>query len=176
MQENKAAEAMSMLDLISIQKIFQKYDLSTAILEKSEILPLNSLVINTVGDYKKRTRTLSFSFLPLELEHFPDVKLLQIFSEFNFDIKKEYLKDLETLLVKLNRLLPIGCLGITEGNKVYLRYVHTLAKYDIIDDKESTLLNIYNLFVYALNLNAKVLELVATGEKSLEIAYSEFLK
>lgn len=176
MQENTAAEAMSMLDLMSVQKIFQQYDLPTALLEKSKTLPLNSLIINIKGDYKERTRTLSFSFLPIEIKHFPDVKLMQIFSEFNFDIKKECIKDLEQLVIRLNRLLPVGCLGITEGNKVYYRYVHTLAKYDILDEKETTLLNLHNLVVYALNVNAKVLESVGTGEQSLEIAYAEFLK
>lgn len=177
MQENStAADAMSMLDLISIQNILNEYDLPTAILEKSADLPLNSLIVNSTNDYKDRTRTLSFSFLPLESEHFPDVKLLQIFSEFNIDVVPTTIKAIEQLLVKLNILLPLGSLGLTDGNRIYFRYVHTLAKYDNLSEHEQTLVNIFNLFMYSLNVNARVLEEVATGAKTIDVAYADFIK
>lgn len=176
MQENSTADAMSMLDLISIQNILEGYELPTAILEKSAELPLNSLIVNSTNDYKGRTRTLSFSFLPLEDKHFPDVKLLQLFSEFNVDVVPTAITAIEQLLVKLNILLPLGSLGLTEANRIYFRYVHTMAKYDNLSDHEQTLVNLFNLFMYSLNVNARTLEEVATGEKTMDVAYAAFIK
>lgn len=176
MEKNSAIDAMSMMDLIEIQQIFEAYELPTAILEKSAELPLNSLIVNSTNDYKDRTRTLSFSFLPLEGEHFPDVKLLQIFSEFNIDVAATTITAIEQLLVKLNLLLPLGSLGLTDTNRIYFRYIHTLAKYASLSEQEEVIANIFNLFMYSLNVNVQVLEEVATGEKTVDIAYATFIK
>lgn len=173
--ENSAADAMSVLDLISLKNIFDDYELPTALLEKSDLLPLSSLVVNPTPDYKQRTRTVSFSFLPLEIDHFQDVKIMQVYSEFNFEVKEDCVSTVERLIIKLNKLLVLGSLGLSDANKVYYRYVHTMGKYDNLSEAEDTLANLFNLVVYSLNVNAKAVESVGLGEQNLEAALAEFM-
>ena len=176
MQENNSVEdSMSMLDLISLRNILDEYDLETALLEKSEIMPLSSLVVNISDDYKGRSRTLSFSFLALPPDYFPDIKIMQVYSEFNCAVAESQRAAVEQLILKLNKLLTLGSLGFSDSNNIYFRYVHTIGKFTNLSETEHTLINLFDLITYSLDINEKVLEEVATGEKSLEVAFAEFL-
>ena len=176
MQENNSVEdSMSMLDLISLRNILDEYDLQTAMLEKSEFMPLSSLVVNLSDDYKGRSRTLSFSFLPLPPDYFPDIKIMQIYSEFHCSVAEEQKATMEQLIIKLNKLLTLGSLGFSDSHNVYFRYVHTIGKFTNLKEAESTLINLFDLITYSLDINEKVLDQVALGEKTLEVAFAEFL-
>ena len=166
---------MSMLDLIMLKNIIEANGLPAALLEQSDLLPLNTLIVDLPPDYQNRARTLSYSFMPMDEEYFPDIKTVQAYSEFNFEIVEGQEEPIQALIAKLNKLLVMGSLGITDNRRISYRYVQILDKYESLRDGEDVLLNILNLILFALNVNTQVLEDVATGKQTVEKAFAAFI-
>ena len=170
------ADTMSMLDLIMLKNIIEANGLPAALLEQSDLLPLNTLIVDLPPDYQNRARTLSYSFMPMDEEYFPDIKTVQAYSEFNFEIAEGQAEHVQVLIARLNRLLVMGSLGVTDNHRVYYRYVQILDKYESLRDREDVLLNVLNLILFALNVNAEVLEDVAIGKQTVDKAFAAFIE
>lgn len=165
--------AMSDLDLIALKNLLDDINIPAQFLPLAPELPLSTLIITLDKDYQNRDRRLSCSFIPLPDDVFPDVKLLQHYTELSMPVPEATQGTLEALLLAINLTLPIGNFGINKSRDLYFRYVYTLPKFEMMAQRKEVLIEILKLISYALDANTELIEQVASGAKSAEQAISE---
>lgn len=171
MSDNQAA--MSSLDLISLKNILDEIELNSVLLQSSQVLPIPTLIVPIDKDYQDRDRALNVSFVPLPEDVFPDVKLMQVYSELPYEIDPQHRAALEHVILAANLAIPLGNFAITPDNQVCFRYVHTIPKFVVLSNVDDALLNLMQMVNYILDTNEAVLERVAHGQMSAEAALKE---
>lgn len=150
----KESEAMSALDLVTLQKIFTEVKIESRIVRASEVMPISSLILYLKKDDKDRLISLSLAFMPLPSDLFPDIKLLQFYTELPFDNTK----DVSAALIELNRTLPLGGFGLSDAMKIYFRYVHVVKKFDTLHELSDLYQGLLNMIVFVLDSHAGSIE------------------
>lgn len=146
--------AMSAIDLAALSKIYSDAGVENETIDADAYIPTGTLVIQLRNGSKNRQITLSHTFIPLPEDVFPDIKLLQYYTELPFAGSAKIAKQ----LLDINHTLPCGNFGLTDDAKVYFRYVHAMDKYATLANCEDLLSSIINLVLHVLNINSDSIE------------------
>lgn len=165
--------AMSDLDLIALKNLLDDINIAGHFVPASAEIPLSTLIVPLDKDEQNRERTLTYSFIPLPEEVFPDVKLLQHYTELPIPLSDKTPPSLERLLLAINLTLPIGNFGINKSQDLYFRYVYTLPKFEVLSQRKEVLLDLLKLVSYALDVSTEPIEQVVRGTKSVDQVISE---
>lgn len=152
--ELKQFEAMNAADLLALKKIFHEAKIECEIANASDLMPISSLIAYIKKDKKGRLITVSMTFMPLPEDVFPDIKLLQFYTELPFDVAT----DVTAYLNGLNRELPMGSFGVSEAKQIYFRYVHVINKYDSLYDAAELYKNLITILLFVLDIHADAIE------------------
>jgi hypothetical protein len=153
-EELKRFEAMNATDLRSLQKVFQEADVECELVPASDVMPITTLIAYLKNDAKGRLVTLNLTFLPLPEDVFPDVKLLQLYTELPFNVGPST----AARLIEMNRELPLGSFGGSEGRNVYFRHMHAMKKYDVPWEQADMLRNLVAMVGFVVDINAADIE------------------
>ncbi len=153
-EDIKKFEAMNAMDLLMLQKIYAEAQIESEIVKASDIMPVSTLITYLKKDKKNRLVTLSLTFMPLPSDVFPDIKLLQFYSELPFENKK----NIASFLSELNRTLPLGSFGVSDSMKIYFRYMHAIKKYDTLYDDAELYRNLLSIITFVMDIHAETIE------------------
>ncbi|BAZ16694.1 hypothetical protein NIES4071_85720 [Calothrix sp. NIES-4071] len=172
---SELTDAKYLLELDNLRDIItEELRLDAQIIERSELLPVSSLVITLESDYKERPRFASLAYLPLSDDECESIKLLQFYLAIPCEIKSDFQQAVEKVLLLINLKAPIGSFTINEESKeVVARYVYSLGKFKIVDKEE--FLETFMLFMYTVDQFSGLIEEVAIGIKNYESVYKELL-
>ena len=173
---NNQDEIMMDLDLLSIQNILNDTGLKTTMLEKSEVIRLSTLGIEIDPDESNRKRSIFTSFIPLPEEVFDNIKLLQFHTEMPFRGHESSREGLEALFNFINLNSPIGTFGLNDENKISVRYIHSLNKYQNLSETGSLILELLKFLIFTMDTYSDAIELVANSLKEAGDVIKELRK
>jgi hypothetical protein len=135
----------------------------TQLLERSEALPLPSVLVPLAVDAKGRARFMTLMIYPAaELEH---TVLLQYFAELPFAVADPNLTAVYLLLPSLNHRVVVGHFGLAgSGEKPYFRYVQALRADEPVTQEHVA--DVLTLFTATADMFQDILEDVASGKAS----------
>ena len=160
-------------DLFELQQLEEaikaELDLECQILEHSVDTPIDTLVVNIETDGLGRSRIVSIMFIPLDDSDVETLKLLQFYCETPICVESSSNRAIVAeLLAAINLKIPIGAFCLNDQHTVTFKYINALGKFRTIDSEEflETLL----MWMFALDSMSSLIESVAQGEQSLELA------
>lgn len=162
---NISKENLSLKKLQYLHEKFAEIEVKSKVLERNELLDMNTLLVSAEKDYAGREQLINLAYL-LELsEEDSSIMLLQFFTEIPLEIAADQLPLIETLVSFINTRMPIGHFGI-QNNKIHYRYV-------MVDTKESidhAMQTIETFFMYVdiLDIFQESIESVMNGKMTLE--------
>jgi hypothetical protein len=123
------------IDLRQVKRILDDLELTTRLIEKSDKMPISSIILNF--NSSDINIDVAIAFIPLPEDIFPDVKILQFFYEFP-EIVVDSNENLSLELTnRINYLLPIGSFGLKD-KKITYRYCHLMPIFsNLLDQKDS---------------------------------------
>lgn len=138
--------------------------------ERSNEIPIDTLVINFGTEHNPIN--LSFTFIPIPSENeIIDSVLLQIYTVLDVKPSIDILNQLEKSILFLNNQLPIGQLGISNGNEVTLRTIQSIST-NTYDFDTAPIENIVDLFQMIISIYTSDLADICTGKKTFkQLAY-----
>jgi hypothetical protein len=162
---NKKMLDKHLKDLGQLEKILKEADISCKLIKSSETIPLNMLRVPMDADDKKRPRSFTCSFIPMDEEDLETSSLLQFYSELPLTTDPDRTGDLREFLMACNIIQPIGHFGMQDETTVYFRYVLVIKQSNKMD--EDLIIETLMLFEYAINAYQDEIEDVATGAVGL---------
>jgi hypothetical protein len=163
--------AMNDLDLISLKNVLEKAGIKSVMVEKSDTMPLSALIVQLTSGGDAPESHLNFSFIPLPEDAFPNIKLLQCYTELSMEFKNAKSKtETAAFITALNIRLPAGSFGIRDQQVIYYRYIHTIPKYHVITEDDATFVDLIKLLVYSSRNEIDVLLEVVNGSLSAKDA------
>jgi len=123
------------IDLRQVKRILDDLELTSRLIEKSDKMPISSIILNF--NSSDINIDVAIAFIPLPEDIFPDVKILQFFYEFP-EIVVDSNENLSLELTnRINYLLPIGSFGLKD-KKITYRYCHVMPIFsNLLDQKDS---------------------------------------
>lgn len=166
-------QSRHLTELGTIKRYMDDIEIESVLLKKGDVFPLHSLVIDVENDYKNRQRHVTLNFVPIDDNEFEYIHLLQFYTILLFKYEEQYKSDVEQLILYINRLTAIGDFGLRGDSEIDFRYVYTASLEDIIPQAQisETLI----LYVFMLDIYAKMLEAVGTGERTLQDVIKELI-
>jgi len=150
-----------------LQQVLKEMGYESRILEKTDFIPIHSLLCGIEQDYKNRNRYVHFSYIPMP-EDWDDNMLLQFYITLPLEIKIENVDTLKALLIEMNNHTAIGQFGINNDGAVCFRHVQVSTKAEPLTEAvfQSTL----EIFVFMVDGYEDTIEAVATGQQDLSSA------
>ena len=123
------------IDLRQVKRILDDLELTSRLIEKSDKMPISSIILNF--NSSAINIDVAIAFIPLPEDIFPDVKILQFFYEFP-EIVVDSNENLSLELTnRINYLLPIGSFGLKD-KKITYRYCHLMPIFsNLLEQKDS---------------------------------------
>lgn len=157
-----------------LKQLKDSFDLSSyenLLLEKSNSdVAADTLVVNFGSN--GNPLAISFTFIPIpDSEIHIDTVLLQIYSILPSKPKIETLSELEKSLNFINNQLPIGHLGISNGNKITLKSIQALStnNYDMDINLFQRITDLFQMIISIFNPS---IDDVCRGNKTFkQLAY-----
>ena len=163
-------QSKNLFELQQLEKAIKvELDLDCHILEYSVDTPVDTLVVNTETDGMGRSRIVSIMFIPLDASDVETLKLLQFYCETPICVESSSNRAIiAELLAAINLKIPIGAFCLNDQHAVTFKYVNALGKFKTINSEEflETLL----LWMFSLDSMSSLIESVAQGKQSLELA------
>lgn len=156
--------AKQLAELGGMQAGLEKEGFHSELLERSEDIPLHVLLLPLGKDERGRDRIVNLNFVPLPESDISWIRLLQLYTVVPCEIAPDRRPSVESLLLAVNGVLPLGHFGIKEDGEVYARYVYTVPSSRTVSADE--LLEVVSLFHYMLEMFADRIGRVAGGELS----------
>lgn len=163
--------ARHLVELDYLKRYMEELGLESKLVERSEEVPLNTLLTALKKDYKGRERSMNFSYIPLLEEEFEYINLLQLYAPLPCDLNLEYKSSLERFLLTVNGQAAIGHFNLKKNNEIFLRYVHITSQDELINQNE--IKETVMLFIYMQEIFGESIEDVASGKKDLQTALRE---
>ena len=118
-----------------VKRILDDLELTSRLIEKSDKMPISSIILNF--NSSAINIDVAIAFIPLPEDIFPDVKILQFFYEFP-EIVVDSNENLSLELTnRINYLLPIGSFGLKD-KKITYRYCHLIPIFsNLLEQKDS---------------------------------------
>lgn len=157
------------IDLQNIKSILDELKSDSRLIEKSERMPISSIVWNVATSDKAVTEVV-LAFIPLPEDVFGDIKILQFFCEIPGTPQNLNEVLALSLTNRLNYVVSIGSFGLRE-NRITFRCCHTMPIFtDVLNEKESIsdILNMIMLYLETFrNPMIKVLEGTMTTDEMM---------
>jgi len=153
-------------DLYNVKKILDDMSLTNHLIEKSEKMPISSIVLN-YNSSNKTEFDIAIAFVPLPENIFSNIKILQIFYEIpgTEDNPNENLS-LE-LTNQINYLLTIGSFGLRE-KKITYRYCHTMPLFLNIYEKKNSIIELISMILMYIDTFEKPIIDVINGTLGID--------
>lgn len=168
-------EILHQQSLIELKHIKQylndEVGLQSELLEKSEAYLVNILIVMLGEDSQKRQRSSNLIFLPVKDDDFSNISLLQYYSQLPFEVISEFRDTTIKFINHLNEKTSIGNFGVTVDGNIYLRYIYSIPKNEII--RKETFVETFQLLMFMQEIFCNLIEEVATGVKSYDDAVIE---
>lgn len=127
------------LALAQIKACFKDLPLSAEVLEASDLIPVNLLLITDPVNGSS-----NLMYVPLPEDHFQEIRLMQLYSLIVPSIKPEKKTDLFYLINEINAQLPIGSISVNKMAELGFKYIFPVSRFDL-PEKEN-FIEIFNLF------------------------------
>ncbi|MCH8939592.1 MAG: hypothetical protein IIC27_00505 [Chloroflexi bacterium] len=141
-------------------------------IEATDEVPSDQLMVLLPDDSEGRPRQLFYSMFPDLSENLEDADLLQAFIKLPFVVERQAVANLARLLVNINNKLALGEFSIRESDGlVFYRNVALMPHGSDVDEAWRKIVT-ENVFIAVFQLDefTSVIEMVATGDMSLEQA------
>lgn len=163
-------QAKALFELQQLEvSIKSELDLDCQVLEHSEETPIDTLVVDIETDGKGRSRITSIMFIPLDNSDVETLKLLQFYCETPISVQSKQKREIVAeLLASINLKIPVGTFCLNPDHLVTFKYVNALGKFKTIETEE--FLETFLLWMFALDSMSELIESVAEGENSLDLA------
>jgi hypothetical protein len=132
-------------DLHNVKKILDEMNLNNHLIERSEKMPISSIVLNYISTNKSEF-DIGIAFVPLPENIFSNIKILQIFYEIpgtELNLKENLSLELTN---RINYLLTIGSFGLRE-KKITYRYCHTMPLFLNIYEKKNSIVELISMIL-----------------------------
>ena len=154
------------VDLLNVKKILDDLKLTSHLIEKSEKMPISSIILNYNSSYNSNI-DISLAFVPLPENVFPDIKILQIF----YEIPGTQALQNETLSLELtnriNYLLSVGCFGLKD-QKITFRCCHVMPIFSNLLDQKNSITDLIKMVAMYIETFEKPIINVINGTQSID--------
>lgn len=154
--------------LNQLRHYIDNLEFESRITQRAEEISINILLVEITEDYKKRTRFMDFSFVPVVAKELGWINLLQFHTSLPVKVDEGNRLAVEKILWAINARMPIGYFGVEENGEVYLRYIYTTHRIHGINEEQ--LLETTLLFIAMLDMYEQLIDLVSSGGVALEKA------
>lgn len=169
MTESKQESVLAKLQ--TLQAHFEEIKIPAKVIEKNELLALDTLLVTAEGDYLGRNQFVNIAFLPDFSDGDGFLDLIQYFTELEKTVEKAQIPLVESLLNFINVRMPIGHFSVS-NEKIYFRYV--LAELSDHPDMSQKIIGTFFMYVDVLDLFQESIEDVLSGKSTLEAFMSKF--
>lgn len=160
--------ARHLVELGRIQDFFSERDVQTQLLERSEQIPLNILMVASELQ-QDRQAYINIMYIPIENPNVEDVQLIQLYTHLPIDFTGS-MEEIAPLLVAINMNLPVGNMGFKDDNISY-RYSYVVCDNELV--KEDEFIDVFQLFFNSLALFIELIDEVVAGKKSVKQAIQQ---
>lgn len=159
--------------LTDVSKLLEKNEIPFEFLEKSDDLPLDTIVI-PYEDYKsKGDRNIQLNIVQNLDEVLQNSCVMQFFSYIPFSLNTDNIKEVYYLLNQINMNNPANAFSLIEASfQICLRYCVVMPK-KITENEIYTILDTLTICDYLLDIMTPYIERVNQGEISAEDALDE---
>lgn len=164
-----------------LEKLMSSENLDCALLDKTDEIPYDRLLIYLGNDYKMRERVMEITLQEQEfgesLKKQPEKKSylrIQFQVPLSFQIRELFTQQVASLLLFLNRYLELPGLEMSEvDSKIFYRYV-LLTDADAFDNK--ICLAIVGFITLILEVFTETIEKIADGSKTFNELLEDVIK
>ncbi len=163
-----------------IAEFLEEETFDTKIVPPSKEHPFERLLVSLGQDEQERLFTMQLHFVNDitssmgNVEDPDDIILLECFLLFPFKVEAKYFSEVARLILTVNRLVPVGALGMSEPDgSVYLQY-HLSSKDRNIDEK--IILEVVNMIGFFTGEFAQKIEAVGNGTLEREAYLNELVQ
>jgi len=131
---------------------FSQFGYQSLLLEKGEKAATDTLAVNFGNE--TNPMVFSFTFIPIPATEIGfDTAFLQIYAVLPSKPQLNTMKDLEKSLHFINNQLPVGHLGISNGNEIILRSVQVLStnNYDLETNIFDKVTDLFQMVISVFN-------------------------
>lgn len=136
-------------------------DFESRMLEHSEFIPINVLLIAITVDYKERDRFINFSFVPISDEELEHTNLLQMYTTLPIELQEEQRSAVEKLLLAINTRMAVGHFGLQDDGEIYIRHIYSTARSSRINEQQ--MIDTIILFIAMIDMHEQLIDEVANG-------------
>lgn len=143
-------------------------DFESRMIEHSEFVPINVLLVAITVDYMERDRFINFSFVPISDEELDHTNLLQFYTTMPIELKLNNRIDVEKLLLAINTRMAVGHFGIQDNGEIYIRHIYSAHR--LYGMNEQLIVETILLFIAMIDMHEELIDGVAKGKIELEEA------
>jgi hypothetical protein len=149
------------LYLSQIKDYLQQLPLSVEVMEASDLIPLNLLLISDPVHGSS-----NLMYVPLPEDHFQEIRLMQLYSLIIPSINPEKKEDLFYLINEINAKLPIGSISVNKMAELGFKFIFPVPRFEI--PKEHQFIEIFTLYRNSLICFKDIINQFTNGSLSLK--------
>ena len=154
-----------------VKRILDDLELTSRLIEKSDKMPISSIILNF--NSSAINIDVAIAFIPLPEDIFPDVKILQFFYEFP-EIVVDSNENLSLELTnRINYLLPIGSFGLKD-KKITYRYCHLMPIFSNLLEQKDSIKDLIKLIALYTEIFQEPIENVLKGTLGINEMFGMF--
>jgi len=127
------------LALAQIKAYLKNLALSAEVLEASDLIPYNLLLITDPVNGSS-----NLMYVPLPEDHFQEIRLMQLYALIIPEISPERKTDLFYLINEINAQIPIGSMSVNKTAELGFKYIFPVSRFNL--PEEENFIEIFNLF------------------------------
>lgn len=159
------------IDLRHVKRILDDLELTSRLIEKSDKMPISSIILNF--NSSAINIDVAIAFIPLPEDIFPDVKILQFFYEFPEIINNTNENLSVELTNRVNYLLPIGSFGLKD-KKITYRYCHLMPIFSNLLDQKGSIKDLIKLIALYTETFKEPINNVMNGTLGIDEMFKMF--
>jgi hypothetical protein len=140
---NEFINARDQLFLEQVKEYFLSQSINGSVLQAGTEIPHN-IYLGQLPDYG----TVNVMYIPLQEDHFDDIRLLQFYAPVISEADPSKRSDLLVLLNEANFTCPLGSFSINDKNEIGFKYVFPVNRFEIME--EQPFLEIFNVYLDCL--------------------------
>jgi len=159
----EAAPLTPLEELKRIQGYLDGLAIPTNLLERSDELAVDALLVRLPPDRDGWSPEVSFLHVPVQEGQLQHIRLLQLAAPYPVVVDPERLPAVHALLIELSPQLPLGQLGINPAGQIQCRHVHAYPAGTV--PQREVVLELLQLFAYSASLFAgRIVETAAADQ------------
>jgi hypothetical protein len=151
--------------------ITSELNLACEVLQQSDEIPIDTLLVVLEPDAHQRDRVASLMFIPLEETEVEAVKLLQFYCDTPISVPAAMRGAVAQVCAAVNLKIPLGAFSLSDEDRVVLRYVLAVGRFATIEP--AAFVETFLLWMFALDATSSLIEDVAAGRLALDDAIAQ---